>query len=156
MGEDKANSLETRRLLLRLRFPTHEPMVVEVDLTADYLERTRKLMLICQKIRQTMRGRARVIIEDAPCHFVSIMSEAPIQRLLAMGRVKEWCQLQSIWIPDDFLFGKLGHCRVMAGMRRNQTIVEEDGFWIRGHDGAHELVSVALGRDWVNRELAKC
>ena len=155
MGEHKANSLDSRRLLLRLRFPTHEPMVVQVHLTADYLERTRKLMLICQKIRQTMRGRARVIIEDAPCHFVSIMSEAPIQRLLAIGRVKEWCQLQSIWIPDDFLLGKLGHCRVMAGMRRNQTIVEEDGFWIRGHDGAHELVSVTLGKDWVIRELAK-
>jgi len=30
-------------------------MVVQVDLTADYLERTRKLMLICRKIRQTMR-----------------------------------------------------------------------------------------------------
>ena len=71
---------------MRLRFPTHEPMVVQVDLTADYLERTRKLMLICRKIRQTMRGRARVIIEGAPCLFVSIMSEAPIQRLLAMGR----------------------------------------------------------------------
>jgi hypothetical protein len=41
----------------------------------------------------------------------------------------------------------------MAGMRRNQTIVEEDGFWIRGHDGAHELVSVALGRDWVSENL---
>jgi len=139
MGEHKANKFETRRLLLRLRFPTHEPMVVQVDLTADYLERTRKLMLICEKIRQTMRGR-----------------EAPIQRLLAIGRVKEWCQLQSIWIPEGFLLGELGHCRVMAGMRRNQTIVEKDGVWIRGHDGAHELVSVALGRDRVNRELAKC
>jgi hypothetical protein len=84
------------------------------------------------------------------------MSKAPIHRLLAMGRVKERCQFPSIWIPDDFLLGRLGHCRVMAGMRRNQTIVEEDGFWIRGHDGADELVSVALGRDWVNRELAKC
>ena len=118
MGEHKANKFETRRLLLRLRFPTHEPMVVQVDLTADYLERTRKLMLICEKIRQTMRGRARVIIEDAPCRFVSIVSEAPIQRLLAIGRVKEWCQLQSIWIPEGFLLGELGHCRVMAGMRR--------------------------------------
>ena len=110
-------------------------------------------MLICRKIRQTMSGRARVIIEGAPCLFVSIMSEAPIQRLL--GGVKEWSQLQSVWIPEDFL-GKGGHYRVMAGMCRNQTVVEEDGFWIRGHDGTHELVSVALGRDWVNRELAKC
>jgi hypothetical protein len=59
-------------------------------------------------------------------------------------------------IRDHLLLGKLGQGRVMAGMRRSQTIVEEDGFWLRGHDGAHEFVSVALGRDWVNRELGSC
>ena len=76
-------------------------------------------------------------------------------RETTMGRVKEWSQLQSIWLPPGFLLGKLGHCRVMAGMRRNQTIVEEDGFWIRGHDGAQELVSVALGRDWVITQMGR-
>ena len=116
------------------------------------LVRVLKLILICEKIRRTMHGRGKVIVEDAPCQFISIMSEAPVQRLLWMARVKEWHQLQCLWIPDNLLLGRLGQCRVMAGMRRNQTIVEEDGFWIRGHDGAHEFVSVALGRDWVNRE----
>jgi hypothetical protein len=154
MGEDKADS-ESKRLLMRLRFPTSEPMVVEVGLTAEHLERVWKLMLICEKIKRTMHGRGKVIIEDASCHFISILSEAPIQRLLRMARVKEWCQLQSLWIPNDLPLGKLGHCRVMAGMRKSQTIVEEDSFWLRGHDGAHEFVSVALGRDWINRELAR-
>jgi hypothetical protein len=72
-----------------------------------------------------------------------------------MAKVKERRQLQCIWIPDGFLLGKLGQCRVMAGMRRSQTIVEEDGFWLRGQDGAHEFVSVVLGRDWVIRQLGK-
>jgi hypothetical protein len=40
----------------------------------------------------------------------------------------------------------------MTGMRKSQTIVEEDGFCLRGHDGAHEFVSVAVGRDWVSRQ----
>jgi hypothetical protein len=72
-----------------------------------------------------------------------------------MARLDEWHQLQCLWIPENLLLGKLGYCRVMAGMRRNQTIVEEDGFWIRGHEGAHEFVSVTLGRDWVIRQLGK-
>ena len=110
-------------------------------------------MLICEKIRRTMHGRARVVIEDAQCQYVSILSQAPIQRLLEMARVTQWQQLQYVWIPRDLLLGRLGQCRVMAGMRRSQTIVDEDGFWLRGHDGAHEFVSVPLGRDWVIRQL---
>jgi hypothetical protein len=152
MGEDKANH-QTRRLLVRLRCPTHEPMVVEVDPAPGFLERVWKLMLICEKIRRTMHGRGRVIIEDAPCHFVSVMSEAPIQRLLSMARATKWDQLQCLWVPDNFLLGRLGECRVMAGMCRSQTMVDEDGFWLKGHDGAHEFVSVTLGRDWVIRQL---
>ena len=154
MGEDKAN-ICNRRLIVRLQFPTNEPMVVEIALTTEFLQRVWKLMLICQKIRRTMHGRARVVIDDAHCQYVSILSEAPIQRLLAMAGVNRWQLLQYVWIPNDFLLGRLGQCRVTAGMRRSQTIVDEDGFWLRGHDGAHEVVSVTLGRDWVNRELAK-
>jgi hypothetical protein len=40
-----------------------------------------------------------------------------------------------------------------AFMRGSQTIVEEDSFWLRGHDGAH-FVAVAVGRDWVSRQRA--
>jgi hypothetical protein len=130
-------------------------MVVEAELTAGFLERVWKLMLICAKIRRTMHGRARVVIEDAHCQYVPILSQAPIERLLSIARVREWRQLECLWIPENLLLGRLGQCRVMTGMRKSQTIVEEDGFWLRGHDGASEFVSVALGRDWVNRELAR-
>jgi len=63
-------------------------------------------------------------------------------------QIRHWTQLQYIWIPSDLLLCRLGKCRVMVGMRKSQTIVDEDGFWLRGHDGAHEYVSVALGRNW--------
>jgi len=152
MGEYKANS-QTRHLLVRLQFPTHEPMVVEAEFSAGFLERVWKLMLICEKIRRTMHGPGKVVIEDAHCQYVSILGDTPIQRLLAMARVNQWQLLQSVWIPSDFLVGRLGQCRVMAGMRRSQTIVNEHGFWLRGHDGTHEFVSVTLGRDWILREL---
>ena len=46
MGEGKANWLPSRRLLVRLRFPSHEPMVVEAELAAGFLERVWKLMLM--------------------------------------------------------------------------------------------------------------
>ena len=129
--------------------------VVEADLSPGFLERVWKLMLICQKIRRTMHGRAKVVIEDSHCQYVSIMSEAPIHRLLSMARVGEWHQLQCLWIPENLLLGRLGQCRVVAGMRRSQTIVDEDGFWLRGYDGSHEFVSVKMGRDWLNRELGQ-
>ena len=75
MGEDKAN-IPSRRLLLPLQFPTNPPMVVEVEgLGRDFLERVWKLMLISEKIMRTMHGRARVIIENAPCHSATIHSE---------------------------------------------------------------------------------
>jgi hypothetical protein len=131
MGEYKAKT-QAGRLLVRLRFPTHEPIVAEAEFSAGFLERVWKLMLICEKIRRTMHGRGKVIVEDAPCHFVSIIGDAPIQQLLAMARVREWHQLQSLWIPDNLLLGKLGQCRVMPGMRKSQTIVDEDEFWLRG------------------------
>ena len=87
MGEDKAN-ISSRRLLLPLQFPTNPPMVVEVEgLGRDFLERVWKLMLISEKIMRTMHGRARVIIENAPCHSATIHSEAPIRHLLAIAKV---------------------------------------------------------------------
>jgi hypothetical protein len=39
--------------------------------------------------------------------------------------------------------GQAGPLSRNDGMRRSQTIVEEDGFRLRGLDGAHEFVSVA-------------
>jgi hypothetical protein len=134
--------------------PTDPPMVVEVEgLHRDFLERLWKLMLICEKIKRTIRGRARVIIENAPCHFATIDSEAPIRHLLAMARVKEWNRFQCVWIPNDLLLGSLGQCRVMAGMRGGRTIVEEDGLWFDGTDGSPVFVSVRLGREWMGKGL---
>jgi hypothetical protein len=120
-----------------------------------FLERVWKLMLICEKIRRTMHGPAKVVIEDAPCQYASILSQAPIERLLSMAKVEEWRQLKCLWLPENLLLGRLGQCRVMAGMRKSQTIVDEDGFWLRGHDKTHEFVSVTLGRDWVIRQMGR-
>jgi hypothetical protein len=138
---------------LRLQLSTHEPMIVEAELAEGFLERVWKLMRICGKIRWTMHGRGKVIVEDSPCQYVSILSDELIQRLLSMARLDEWHQLQCLWIPNNLLLGRLGQCRVMAGTRKSQTIVDEEGFWLGGHDGSDEFVSVKMGRDWLDREL---
>jgi hypothetical protein len=44
MGEYKAKIEQRKRLVVRLQFPTHEPMVVEADLSPGFLERVWKLM----------------------------------------------------------------------------------------------------------------
>jgi len=154
MGEHKANSSKPKRLLLRLQWPTEEPLVVEMNIEADFLERVWKLMLICEKIRRTMRGPAKVIIENAPCHYIAIYGRAPIQRLLVMAKVKEWHQLQFLWIPRDFQLGRIGNCRLIAGMRESWTIVDENGFWIEGRDGNHQFMSIKLGREWMRQNLS--
>ena len=47
------------------------------------------------------------------------------------------------------LLGRLGQCRVMAGMRESQTIVDQDAVWFEGSDGnSNQFVAVRLGRDW--------
>jgi hypothetical protein len=150
MGQRKANS-DSKRLLLRLEWPRDQVMAVEVNLERGFLERLWKLTLICEKIRVTMHGRAKVIIENACCHFVSIHSETPIQRLLAAAKVREWNQLHSLW--SDLLLGNLGVCRAMAGMRGSQTIVDQDGLWFEGSDGTHHFASVRLSKEWVKQEL---
>ena len=83
MGEYKANiDYQARRLLVRLQCPRSETMFVEACIAPGFLERVWKLMLICEKIRRTMHGRAKVVVEDAPCQYVSILSQAQIERLL--------------------------------------------------------------------------
>ena len=52
-------------LVVRLQFPTNEPMIAEGEFEPNLLERVWKLMLICGKIRRTMHGRARLVMEDA-------------------------------------------------------------------------------------------
>jgi len=79
--------------------------------------------------------------------------EAPMRRLLAMARVKEWDQFQWPWIPGDLLLGNLGQCRVTAGMRGSRTILDQDGLWFHVSDGAHQFVSVRLDRGWVKSSV---
>jgi hypothetical protein len=154
MGEDKANTNQHRRLLLRLEWPNDTVMAVEVDLEQQFLERVWKLMLICEKIQRTMHGKAKVVIDNACCQYVTIHSEPPIRWLLSMAKVDAWCQLQCLWIPNDLLLGRLGQCRVMAGMRENRTIVDQDAVWFEESDGNRDqFVSVRLGRDWLIQTL---
>ena len=54
MDEEKAKP-SNRRLLVRLRVLSMDKMVVEVELSREYLARCWKLMIICAKIKQTIR-----------------------------------------------------------------------------------------------------
>jgi hypothetical protein len=129
-------------------------MVAEIKMDQAFLERVLKLMQICQKIRQTMGGKAQVSIELS-CSFVSLYGSRPIQFLLTKARLKEWRQFQSAWIPGDVLLGELGQCRVEAGLQRSGLLVEQDSFWIEGHGATHNLKSLNLSRQWVCRELSR-
>jgi len=128
-------------------------MAVEVTLRRDFLERLWKLMRICLKIRHTMSGRARVIIENSQCDFISIHGEALKQKLALLAQVSAWSEFRCLWMPRDVLVGELGDCRLMAGMRWSRTVVDEEGFWFEGSDGADQVTSVRLSREWVRQEL---
>jgi hypothetical protein len=67
-----------------------------------------------------------------------------------MARVKDWDGFTCLWVPENFY---IGECRVMAGIRRGSTHIEEDGLWFEGTDGSDQMASVRLGRAWVMREL---
>jgi hypothetical protein len=128
VGERKANN-DNKRLLLRLEWPRDQVMVVGVDLERDFLERAWKLILICEKIRRTMHGPARVIIENARCDFISIHTEAITQRLVPMAGVTRWDEVRWVWLPNGFHLGSADTCRVMAGMCGSQTILDQDELW---------------------------
>jgi hypothetical protein len=95
----------------------------------------------------------RVTIENARSDFISIHAEAITLRLAAMARVNHWSEVRWVWMPAGFHLGKAGICRVMAGMRGSQTIVNQDGLWFEGSDGTHQFRSVRLGKEWVKQEL---
>lgn len=148
MGEHKANHDQPKRLLLRLQWPSNEPMVVEVDLERDFLERVWKLMLICEKIGRTMYGRAQVTIQNGRGNYVSIQSEAVVRRLVAMARMKEWSEVHCLSVRDDFLLGNIGRCLGLAGLR-SQTVIDQDELWFEGSDmSGNQFVSARLTRDW--------
>ena len=141
MGEEKTN-IRNRRLLVRLRVPSMDKMVVAVELGREYLGRCLKLMLICGKIKHTMQGTGRVTIQNHHGSYIWIFSPTSIHRLVSLA--------QSLWVPEDF---RIEGCRVLAGMRSSCTLIEDDGLWFEGTDGSHLFVSVPLGRDWVGESL---
>ena len=151
MGEEKANK-RNGRLLVRLRVPSLDKMVVQVELGREYLGRCLKLMLICGKIKQTMQGSGRVIIQNHHGSYVWIFSPMSIHRLVSMARVQDWEHFTSLWVPEDF---RIEGCRVLAGMRSTCTLIEDDALWFEGNDESRLFVSVRLGREWVKREAAK-
>ena len=154
MGEHKAKITSPNLLIVRLEDQKRGAMVAEIKMDQAFLERIWKLMLICQKIRQTMGGKARVSIELS-CFFVLLYGPRPIQFLLTRARLKEWRQFQSAWIPGDIPLGELGQCRVEAGLQGSELVVEQDAFWIEGHGATHNLKSLNLSRQWVKQQLSR-
>jgi hypothetical protein len=151
MGEHKAN-IYNGRLIVRLRVPSMDKMVVEVELGREYLSRCWKLMLICGKIKQTMQGVGRVTIQNHHGNYVWIFNLASIHRLVSLARARDWEDFKCLWVPEDF---RIEGCRVLAGMRTTCTLIEDDGLWFEGTDGSHLFVSVRLGREWIERELRR-
>ena len=149
MGEYKAK-ITKRRLIVRLRVPSMDKMVIEVELEREYLSRCLKLMLICGKIKRTMRGAGRVTIQSHHGNYVWIFNPASIHRLVSLARARDWEDLNCLWVPEGF---RIEGCRVLAGMRSTCILIEDDGLWLEGTDGCHLFVSVRLGRDWLKQEL---
>jgi hypothetical protein len=143
----------TMQLLLRIKAPCDHPMVVEANLDQDFLERARKLMLICEKIRRTMNGPAKVTIDNSRGNYVLLESRAVVRGVMAKASVDDWQAVQYFVMPEGLLLGKWGSCVVLAGMR-SQMLIDQDGLWFQGTDGRTEYVSVKVDRAGLNRLLA--
>src|SRR5215510_317706 len=100
MGKERTNEC-TQRLLVRLRVPSMDKMVVQVELGREYLRRCLKLMLICGKIKQTMQGVGRVTIQNHHGSYIWIFSPMSIHRLVSLARAKDWEDFKSLWVPED-------------------------------------------------------
>jgi hypothetical protein len=127
-------------------------MVVEAQLDHDFLVRVHKLVLICDKIRRTMNGPARVTI-DTSREYVLLESQTVIHWVMAKAGVKDWQAVQYLMIPDSVMLGNLGTCVVLAGMRRSQMLIDREGLWFQGNDETREYVSVKVDRQRLNRLL---
>ena len=151
MGEETTKL--PRVLLVRLQLPADPRMVVQASLGHEFLERCLKLMHICQKIKRTMGGAGQVMIESYSQLYVTIHSETAIQRLVSKARAKDWESFKCLWVPADFY---IGDCRLVAGVRRDTTHVDEEALWFEGRDGGRShLESVRLSRAWLRMELER-
>jgi hypothetical protein len=142
------------RLLVRIRSSHRYPMVVEANVDHEFLERTHKLVRICEKIRKTMNGPARVIIENSRGEYVSLESPAVVQWVLNRAGVKEWSAIQYLIAPEDLLLGRIGRCLVQAGMR-SRTLISAEGLWFEGSDEKDQYVSVVVDREGLSKLLEK-
>jgi hypothetical protein len=144
------------RLLLRIKYPCDRPMVVEANLDYDFLERARKLMLICEKIRKTMNGPAKVTIDNSRGTYVLLESQAVVRGVMATAGVRDWQAVQYVVLPEGLLLGQWGACLALAGMR-SQTLIDQEGLWFEGTDGTNEYVSVKVDRAGLNgASVIKC
>ena len=108
------------------------------------------------ELRKDSKDDARVQPEPSSRTLVgsvTVHSEPPIQRLLTMARVKEWRELQGVWIPSDLLLGNFS-----AVSRKGRDACESCDYGPgRTVDGANQSVSVRLDKglgqrgNWTNR-----
>jgi hypothetical protein len=128
-------------------------MVFEAQFHHDFLVRAHKLVLICEKIRRTMNGPARITI-DTSREYVVLESQRVIRWVMAKARVKEWQGVQYVVIPGNLMLGHMGACLVLAGMRKSRMLIDPEGLWFRGNDESREYVSVKVDRQGLEKLLA--
>ena len=68
--------------------------------------------------------------------------------------MKDWQEVQYLVIPDGLMLGDVGACLVLAGMRRSQTLIDEDGLWFQENDGTREYVSLKVDSQGLDKLLA--
>ena len=94
-----------------------------------------------------------MVIERHGQLYVTIHSETAIQQLISNARVGDWESFKCLWVPVD---SYTADCRVMAGVRRDTTHIDEECLWFEGRDGGpSHMESVRLSKAWVRVELEK-
>ena len=101
------------RLLLRIKYPCDRLMVVEANLDHQFLERAHKLVMICEKIRRTMNGPAKVTIDNGRGQYFLLESQAVVRGVMAKAGVRDWQPVQYFVIPEGLLLGNWGSCLVL-------------------------------------------
>ena len=83
-------------------------------------------MLICEKIRRTMNGPAKVTIDNSRGDYVLLESQAVVRGVMTKAGVKDWQAVQHVVMPEGLLLGKWGACLVLAGMRSRTSLIKRD------------------------------
>jgi hypothetical protein len=91
------------RLLLRISYPRDLDMIVKATLDRKFLEHTIKLVLICEKIKRTTNGAAKVTIENVRGEYALLESQGLVQWVMTKAGVMDWQAIQYLVLPDDLL-----------------------------------------------------